>query len=116
MSEHSRTHKLQSHHGLHIASVTYLTTFSTSAFSTPAFSTSAFSTSAQVVVTGHSLGGAVGVMLTHLLKDAVPDVRAVVYGCPACLDAQTADCMKDRVLTVINHDDIICRITPQRLD
>ncbi len=54
-------------------------------------------------------------LLTHMLRTAIPTVTCVSYGCPSCVDAATADLLRSHVLTVINHDDVISRITPQSI-
>lgn len=69
----------------------------------------------SVTVTGHSLGAGVACCLMALLKDLMPAATAVVFACPSCMDAQTADSLKDRILSVILHDDIVCRITPSSI-
>ena len=35
-----------------------------------------------------------------MLRDRVPGIRAVVFGCPACVDEVTADALKDRYVLV----------------
>jgi hypothetical protein len=69
----------------------------------------------KIILTGHSLGGAVAALLTFILQDAIPSVTAITYGCPSCLDGATADILKGRVLSVVLHDDVISRITPQSI-
>lgn len=69
----------------------------------------------KIILTGHSLGAAVAVLMVSLLKDWIPLVRAVVYGCPSCVDDATADDLWSRVSSVVLHDDVICRITPQSI-
>lgn len=69
----------------------------------------------QVTIVGHSLGGAVAALMTYMLQSAVPNVNCVTYGCPSCVDAATSDLLKERVLSVVLHDDVISRITPQSI-
>jgi len=69
----------------------------------------------QISIVGHSLGGAVAALLTYLLSGVAPTVQCVTYGCPSCVDAATSDLLKDRVLSVVLHDDVISRITPQSI-
>jgi len=54
-------------------------------------------------------------MLTCLLEAMIPTVRCVTYGCPSCVDAKTSDFLSNRVLSVVLHDDIISRVTPQSI-
>ena len=54
-------------------------------------------------------------LLTYLLSGVAPTVQCVTYGCPSCVDAATSDLLKDRVLSVVLHDDVISRITPQSI-
>lgn len=69
----------------------------------------------QITIVGHSLGGAVAALMTYMLQSAVPNVNCVTYGCPSCVDAATSDLLKERVLSVVLHDDVISRITPQSI-
>lgn len=69
----------------------------------------------KIIITGHSLGGAVAALLTYMLQSAVPSVQCVTYGCPSCVDASTSDLLRSRVLSVVLHDDCISRITPQSI-
>jgi hypothetical protein len=69
----------------------------------------------RITITGHSLGGAVAALLTYLVQGTIPNVNCVTYGCPSCVDAATSDLLKRRVLSVVLHDDVISRITPQTI-
>lgn len=87
----------------------------------------------SIKLVGHSLGGAVAAMLTYLLMSVeggkgkgkgalgsgfkAMDVRCITYGCPSCVDATIADMLAEngRVTSVVLHDDVICRITPQSI-
>lgn len=69
----------------------------------------------DITITGHSLGGGVAALVTYMLRTAIPNIQCVTYGCPSCVDAVTADLLKNHVLTVINHDDVISRITPHSI-
>lgn len=69
----------------------------------------------QLTIVGHSLGGAVAALLTYLLAGVAPTAQCVTYGCPSCVDAATSDLLKGRVLSVVLHDDVISRITPQSI-
>jgi hypothetical protein len=69
----------------------------------------------KLTVVGHSLGGAVAALVTFMLQSAIPTVSCVTYGCPSCVDAATSDLLRKRVLSVVLHDDVISRITPQTI-
>jgi hypothetical protein len=69
----------------------------------------------KLTVTGHSLGGAVAALVTFMLQSAIPSVSCITYGCPSCVDAATSDLLRRRVLSVVLHDDVISRITPQTI-
>mmetsp|Transcript_4943 Transcript_4943/g.6803 ORF Transcript_4943/g.6803 Transcript_4943/m.6803 type:complete len:1165 (+) Transcript_4943:24-3518(+) len=79
----------------------------------------------SLVLVGHSLGGAVAAMLTHLLllSEALtlvhpaPSLRCFTFGCPSCVDAAIADSLRkdQRVVSVVLHDDVISRITPKSI-
>ncbi len=69
----------------------------------------------QITIVGHSMGGAVAALLTYMLIGVAPNVACVTYGCPSCVDAATSDLLKSRVLSVVLHDDVISRITPQSI-
>jgi hypothetical protein len=77
----------------------------------------------RIRLTGHSLGGGVatllGVLLLRELK-RLPEVdqmdvplRVYSYGPTACVDAQLADFVKPFVTTIIHHDDVVPRMTPE---
>lgn len=69
----------------------------------------------DVIIVGHSLGGAVAALLTHMLRTAIPNVYCITYGCPSCVDGVTSDILRNFVLNVVNHDDVISRITPHSI-
>jgi len=69
----------------------------------------------SVVITGHSLGAGVAALLVDMIRDKLPTARAVVYGCPSCVDHETASLLKSHVLSVILRDDFISRVTPQSI-
>jgi FYVE zinc finger/Lipase (class 3) len=54
----------------------------------------------------------VAALLTYLLKPTIPSIKCVVYGAPCCMTAELADELKEYVLTVVLHDDVISRLTP----
>ena len=56
----------------------------------------------------YSLGAGVAALLVYLLRDRVPGIRAVVFGCPACVDEVTADALKDRYALVCIYCSSYC--------
>lgn len=50
-----------------------------------------------------------------MLRDRIPDIKCITYGCPSCVDSVISDELKDCVTSVILRDDIISRITPQSI-
>ena len=50
----------------------------------------------KITVTGHSLGAGVAAFLTYMLQDRLQNVEAVLYACPSCCDAVTADSLLTR--------------------
>ena len=69
----------------------------------------------KLTVAGHSLGGAVGALLTLLLRERVPEVRCWTYGSPCCVDKTLSDQLKACVTSVVLRDDAVCRFTPQSM-
>ena len=69
----------------------------------------------DVILVGHSLGGAVASIATYLLAPRIPNVRCVTFGCPSCVDSSVAEELKTRVTSWVLHDDIISRLTPQSI-
>lgn len=54
-------------------------------------------------------------MATYLLASRIPNIRCITYGSPCCVDAVIASELKDRVTSIVLHDDIISRVTPQSI-
>ncbi len=69
----------------------------------------------NVILTGHSLGGAVASLLTLLMKNKIPEVKCWTYGSPACVDEVIAKSLEDSVTSIVLGDDVIPRITPQSI-
>jgi len=69
----------------------------------------------DIRIVGHSLGGAVGAMATYLLKDYITNIKCLAFASPSCVDSTIADELRDRVTSVVLHDDVICRLTPQSI-
>lgn len=91
----------------------------------------------HVILVGHSMGGAVAALLCHLLRghlllssstpphtnnatpsvttDIVPDIRCITYGCPSSMCDRLADSMAGYVTSVVLHDDVVSRITPESI-
>ena len=89
----------------------------------------------EVIIVGHSMGGAVAALLCHLMRThlssapaaASPhqgkimesprslDFRCITYGCPSSMCNTLAESMTPYVTSVVLHDDIVSRITPQSI-
>ena len=85
----------------------------------------------NIKLVGHSLGGGVASILTYLLSRilpmlsaSVPGVRpgirpgglqCITYGCPSCLEEKLSHSLRPYVTTVVLHDDVISRVTPNSI-
>lgn len=69
----------------------------------------------KIVVVGHSLGAAVGALVTSMLRKVSQHVHCIGFGSPSFVDAITADDMRDYVTNIILHDDVIGRVTPNSI-
>lgn len=64
------------------------------------------------MVTGHSLGAGVAVLLSLKLKPEYPDLRCIAYSAPGGLLCKSlADYTKSFILTVIVGDDFVTRLS-----
>ena len=88
----------------------------------------------EIILVGHSMGGAVAALLccllrTHLqaisstspsshpdniMEDAI-NFRCITYGCPSSMCGKVASDMTGFVTSVVLHDDIVSRITPESI-
>lgn len=70
-----------------------------------------------IVLVGHSLGAAVCAVLAALLLDRFPGIRCWAYGCPSCVgDLLAGDYrLRAAVTSVVLHDDVIPRLTPNSI-
>ena len=64
----------------------------------------------KVVLTGHSLGGGIAVLLSRMIIDAANDyvVNAFVFASPPALTASLLP-LFTHVVSVVNHNDFVCR-------
>jgi Lipase (class 3) len=91
----------------------------------------------EVIIVGHSMGGSVAALLCHLMRTHLssapaPDstsphqgkrrepprslgFRCITYGCPSSMCIRLARSMTPYVTSVVLHDDIVSRITPQSI-
>jgi len=67
----------------------------------------------QITVIGHSLGAAVASLFTHLLRPQIDTLKAFCYGTPSCVDEQLMGVVLDCVVSVVNRDDVVPRLTVQ---
>lgn len=69
-----------------------------------------------VSVVGHSLGAAIGAILTIMLRPQIASLMCYGYGMPACVDenllASTIEC----IVSVVNRDDLVPRLTVQNVE
>ncbi len=68
----------------------------------------------DMIITGHSLGGAVAALLVLLIKTRM-SCRGWAFGAPCCLDMQLSDALRSSVTTVVLRDDAVSRITPHSI-
>ena len=69
----------------------------------------------SISIAGHSLGGAVGALLSLLLRPRIQDVRCWTYGSPCCIDKTLSDALKPFVTSIVLGDDPISRFTPRSI-
>lgn len=68
----------------------------------------------DILMTGHSLGGAVGAVLALFMRedgDFTCRARAICLGPPPCLSQNIAEDLNDSVVTIVNGSDIVPRLT-----
>eukprot|EP00931_Biecheleriopsis_adriatica_P006019 TRINITY_DN107489_c0_g1_i1.p1 TRINITY_DN107489_c0_g1~~TRINITY_DN107489_c0_g1_i1.p1 ORF type:complete len:573 (+),score=103.28 TRINITY_DN107489_c0_g1_i1:46-1764(+) len=72
----------------------------------------------RVVVTGHSLGGAVAAVLAWLLRKEgfIPGVQAFVFGAPQIVDAALAREMERYVFGIVHDKDMVPRISRKSVE
>jgi hypothetical protein len=73
------------------------------------FSTSNY----HITFLGHGFGGAVASLLTYLLKPFLTNVFGVTYGVLPFCDLVTAKAMNEMLLSLVLHDDLVSRLSPQ---
>uniref|UniRef100_A0A7S4Q497 sn-1-specific diacylglycerol lipase n=1 Tax=Alexandrium monilatum TaxID=311494 RepID=A0A7S4Q497_9DINO len=69
----------------------------------------------SVTIVGHSLGAAVASLLAVFLRSDISTIKAYCYGTPACVDWQLMGALLDCVVSVVNRDDVIPRLTMQNV-
>lgn len=89
----------------------------------------------EVIIVGHSMGGSVAALLCHLMRTHLSSApsstnphkgqtrepprplgfRCITYGCPSSMCIRLARSMTPYVTSVVLHDDIVSRITPQSI-
>lgn len=66
-----------------------------------------------IVLTGHSLGGAVAAVVSMLLRadDRFPLSKAVCFGSPPCVSMNVAEACEESVINVVNGSDLVPRVS-----
>lgn len=72
----------------------------------------------KLVITGHSMGAAVGIMAALKLKRSkeVPEVECWGFSTPACVTLDVARGCKDFVTTFVAHHDVVPRFSIAALE
>lgn len=65
----------------------------------------------ELRVTGHSLGAGTAAILALMLRPQYPSLHCLVYGCPAVVDARTAELAKPFITTLVHSKDMIPRLS-----
>ncbi|CAB4056499.1 DAGL [Lepeophtheirus salmonis] len=65
-----------------------------------------------IVVTGHSLGAGVAVILTFLLRILYKSTICYAFACPVCLNERARLESERFVINVVNGDDVFPRLSP----
>eukprot|EP00930_Biecheleria_cincta_P004722 TRINITY_DN105652_c0_g1_i1.p1 TRINITY_DN105652_c0_g1~~TRINITY_DN105652_c0_g1_i1.p1 ORF type:complete len:809 (-),score=141.75 TRINITY_DN105652_c0_g1_i1:48-2399(-) len=65
----------------------------------------------RVTIVGHSLGAGVGAFLTLLLRPQIGSIVCYGFGTPACIDEQLQPALLGCMVSVINRDDIVPRLS-----
>mmetsp|Transcript_90090 Transcript_90090/g.226720 ORF Transcript_90090/g.226720 Transcript_90090/m.226720 type:complete len:770 (+) Transcript_90090:84-2393(+) len=74
------------------------------------------STGYRVVIVGHSLGAGVGALLTLLCRPTIPSVKCYGFGTPACVDENLIPAFVDCMVSVVNRDDAVPRLTVRNIE
>lgn len=59
--------------------------------------------------------GGVAALLTYLLSMDIPNIRCFTFGSPSCVSKDIAESLDQYVTSVVLHDDIVSRVTPQSI-
>lgn len=70
----------------------------------------------QVTIVGHSLGAAVAALLTIMLRPQISNLVCYAYGTPACVDERLMASTFDCIVSVVNRDDVVPRLTVQNVE
>lgn len=70
----------------------------------------------QVIIIGHSLGAAVGALLTVLLRPQIASLKCFGFGTPACVDEQLMCVLLDCMVSVVNRDDVVPRLNVHNVE
>ncbi len=66
----------------------------------------------SVIISGHSMGGAVASLLGYLLRPTIPSLKVHTFGSPACCTRAISEACDSFVTSVVLHDDVVPRLTP----
>lgn len=70
----------------------------------------------RITIVGHSLGGAVGALLTMMLRPDIASLSCVGFGMPACVDERLIPATIDCIVSVVNRDDFVPRLSVQNVE
>mmetsp|Transcript_22478 Transcript_22478/g.77020 ORF Transcript_22478/g.77020 Transcript_22478/m.77020 type:complete len:850 (+) Transcript_22478:28-2577(+) len=70
----------------------------------------------QVTVVGHSLGAGVGAFFSLLMRPQISSIQCFGLGTPACIDERLIPAFLDIMVSVVNRDDMVPRLTVRSVE